>query len=284
LKQSFKNSIKHSIQKITLKFSVTRIGRVVNDIVIEDVMNRVQRVQHNDIEMKFAAPNIISGSRAESFSTKEPETLEWIESIPEASILWDIGANVGLYSVYAAILKKCQVIAIEPSIFNLELLARNIYLNKLQEQISILPIALSDSLGFNIMKMTSTEWGGALSTFGKNIGEDGGAISEIFSYQMMGITIDDAISKLKIPKPDYIKMDVDGIEHFILKGGTNTLGEISGILIEINDDFKDQSKESKEILEDMGLVLVEKRHGVKFDDKNSRFHHTYNQIWTRKEE
>ena len=42
--------------------------------------------------------------------------------------------------------------------------------------------------------------------------------------------------------PDYIKIDVDGIEHLILEGGKETLKnkKIKSILIEINENFEDQ--------------------------------------------
>ena len=79
--------------------------------------------------------------------------------MPSESVLWDIGANVGLYSVYAAKKHNCKIWAFEPSVFNLELLARNIYLNELTNNICIVPIALSDKLGSSQMHMTSSEWG-----------------------------------------------------------------------------------------------------------------------------
>ena len=73
----------------------------------------------------------------------------------------DVGANVGLYSIYAAKKKNLQVIAFEPSVFNLELLARNLFLNDLQDHVTIAPFALSDGLGTSVMHMTTTEWGGS---------------------------------------------------------------------------------------------------------------------------
>ena len=69
--------------------------------------------------------------RANTFSSKEPETLEWIDSMQKKSILWDVGANVGTYSCYAAKKMELQVFAFEPSVFNLSLLAQNIYMNNL---------------------------------------------------------------------------------------------------------------------------------------------------------
>src|SRR3990167_8176822 len=110
-------------------------------------------------------PNALCHYRAKTFSTKEPETLQWIDNIPEKSVFWDIGANIGLYSLYAAKRRHCRVWAFEPSVFNLELLARNIFLNKLTYQICIVPIALNEELSENLIRMTTTDWSGALSTF-----------------------------------------------------------------------------------------------------------------------
>ena len=50
-------------------------------------------------------PNWITLYRAESFSEKEPETLAWIDNFDRDSVFWDIGANVGLYSIAAPYLR-----------------------------------------------------------------------------------------------------------------------------------------------------------------------------------
>ena len=146
-------------------------------------MSRVKEVSHDGLILKFSVPNALNRYRVESFSTKEPETLKWIDCFPKNTVLWDIGANVGLYSIYAAKKKNCRVVAFEPSVFNLELLARNLFMNNLQDQVTIAPIALSDGLRASLMRMTTTEWGGALSTFGKEVGWDGGSIKEVLPFK-----------------------------------------------------------------------------------------------------
>ena len=55
--------------------------------------------------------------RIKTYATKEPETLQWIDEFEKGSVLWDIGANIGLYSLYAAKSRQCRVIAFEPSVF-----------------------------------------------------------------------------------------------------------------------------------------------------------------------
>ena len=284
----FKQFIKKLIISITHSLSKTRVGILVGLTLFEEVrervlkkylMNNVKSINHNGIEMQFSVPNQLNKFRVDTFSTKEPETLDWIDSFAEDSILWDIGANIGLFSVYAAKSKKCKVFAFEPSVFNLELLARNINLNNLNEQILIMPIALSETISLDQMRFTSTDWGGALSTFGKDIGWDGKSISDIFSFKTISCSMDQAASFFKLPLPDHIKIDVDGIEHFILQGGKNILKSVNSVLIEINDDFKDQALCAKEFLKDAGLSFKEKKHSPMF--KNSRFSSFYNQIWSR---
>lgn len=256
-------------------------GAYIMDHVLYYTMNGVSKVVHNNTELLFCTPNRLCDYRSKSFSEKEPETLAWINSLEKNSILWDIGANVGLYSVYAAKARDCSVFSFEPSVFNLEILARNIYLNNLTEKIVIVPLPLNNKIGFSNLRMTSTDWGGALSSFDHDLGFDGNKIEQIFEYKLVGIDMDSALNLLNIPQPDYIKMDVDGIEHFILKGGMTVLKNVKSVIIEINDDFNDQATQCSILLENAGLKLVEKKHGQIFEQSNSVFNHCYNQIWKR---
>jgi len=281
VKAQIKKLVKKGIRSIVNLASKTRIGEYFETMLVNSAMERVVRVSHEGMSLRFSAPNALSKYRYETFSSKEPETLEWINQIPEGAVLWDIGANVGLYSVYAAKKRKCKIWAFEPSVFNLELLARNIYLNDLSNSICIIPMALSDRLGSSQMRMTTTEWGGALSTFGQEFGWDGEAIRPVFDFQTIGLTMKDAVERMDIPIPDYIKMDVDGLEHYILKGGADVLRNVNGILIEVNDDFHEQAEQCQRLLSEAGLMLKEKRHSEIIIGSTAGFQNTYNQIWIR---
>ena len=131
------------------------------------------------------------------------------------------------------------------------------------------------------MRLTTTEWGGAQSSYGASIGWDGKPIKDIFTFNTVGLSMDQANSIMKIPQPDYIKMDVDGIEHIILANGEKVLKKIKSILVEINDDFSEQSKKAKIYLEKAGLKLDKKLHSEIFDNSPSGFSNTFNQIWVR---
>ncbi len=281
-----KNIIIALIEKISRLFSkvfyITRIGRLVIDTITIQAMDRKVKVNYNGESYFFTSPNYLNHWRIKTFYLKEPETLQWInDNINKDSIFWDIGANVGLYSVYAAKTANCSVYSFEPSVFNLELLSRNIYSNGLVEKITILPFPLTSSIEFSKLNLTTTTWGGAISTFGQNaIGYDGKVMKKNFEFKTIGLTIDKAVNLLNVPNPDYIKIDVDGIEHLILSGGTNVLKTVKSVLIEINDDFKEQSDMASKILKESGLKLSQKLHSDLVENM-SGFERTYNQIWIR---
>lgn len=281
MKSPVKDIMKTTIRALVTTSSRTQVGKYLLKQLLSTAMEEVREISYNGMKLKFAAPNSLCDWRARTFSTKEPETLEWIDSIPEGSILWDVGANIGLYSVYAAKKRKCMVWAFEPSVFNLELLARNIFANGLKDQVCIVPVAFSDRLGASPLHLTTTEWGGALSTFGQDFGWDGKIIRKVFEFKTMGLRMEDALQRLAIPQPDYIKMDVDGLEHMILKGGICVLKNIKGILIEINDDFHEQADQCRHLLNNAGLVLKEKRHSEMIAGSTTGFQNSYNQIWVR---
>src|SRR5210317_2218670 len=96
-------------------------------------------------EIKFFVPNQLLVWRVDTYFTKEPETLKWIDSFQEQEkeqenlIFWDIGANIGLYSIYNSLKHpKSTTIAFEPSSSNLRVLTRNISINSLEENIKII--------------------------------------------------------------------------------------------------------------------------------------------------
>jgi FkbM family methyltransferase len=272
IKKFFRSAIRVAMD-IAVK---TAVGRYLFEQVLSTALNRTSTVKHNGLSLTFAAPNSMNHFRVETFSTKEPETLEWIDRMERGSLVWDIGANVGLYSCYAAKARGCTVWAFEPSVFNLELLARNIFLNDLTPQVVIVPLPLSDRLATSTLNMSMTEWGGAMSTFGESYTHDGNPLVKVFEFRTLGLSMDDAVTRLDMAQPDYIKMDVDGIEHLILKGGLAVLSRVKGVLIEINEEFTKQSVDSFKYLSEAGLELVEKRHSEMFTNTI-----VFNQIWRR---
>ena len=238
----------------------------------------------NKVELQIYTPNALCAFRAETFSTKEPETLEWIEEFgANGAVFFDIGANIGLYSIYHSVLNKGKVIAFEPSFFNLKLLAKNININSTHDFITVITTPLTSHNSANNFKYEDDTEGGALSAFGVNFGYDGKSINSSLSVKVIGSSLDSLIENQTIENsPNLVKIDVDGIEHLILSGAVNTLKNKNcrSVLVEVNEDFLEQSIEVKRILEDCGFVLRDKLHGNMFDSSEN-FSKTYNQIWVR---
>lgn len=275
-----KNALKILLEKLVSLFAGTVVGRYVYPLFSQAAVTSVLAAP-GDSKLRFHVPNAVNRYRVETFLTKEPETLEWLDRIPRGSVVWDIGANVGLYTCYAAGVRGCSVFAFEPSVLNLELLARNVHVNALSEQVTIVPLPLADQLCFSTLNMSSMEWGGAKSTFKESYGHDGKQMAPVFKVPTIGLSMVDAVELLKVPRPDYIKMDVDGIEHLILGAGGNVLRGAKEVLVEINDEFREQADLARRYLQDAGFKLFEKRHASEFDDSDSSASTTFNQIWIR---
>lgn len=107
------------------------------DFLSRHVSQSTAKIRHNNIDMTFYTPNALCQYRADTFSSKEPETLDWLDRFGRGGVLFDIGANIGLYSVYYAKSQQASVCAFEPSVFNLGLLVKNININNLQAKIKV---------------------------------------------------------------------------------------------------------------------------------------------------
>ena len=73
--------------------------------------------------------------------------------------------------------------------------------------------------------MNNPEYSSALSSFSHKYDQNDKFMNTNFKYKILGINGSDFINKLNLPKPDYIKIDVDGAEHLIIKGFDNNVFE-----------------------------------------------------------
>ena len=250
--------------------------------LIDYIDNDINFVKHESTNFKLYTPNRICNWRHTTFSTKEPEMSEWIEEYG-GGVFFDIGANIGIYSLFYTQIKEGNVYSFEPSVFNLRQLAKNISVNKLSERITIVSNPLSETTGIAKFINGSADEGGAMSAFGVKYGYNGEPIISDITYSVLGFSLDDLFEKNVLTEtPSLIKIDVDGIEHLILKGATKTLQseKLRSLFIEVNDDFKEQAHQVKNILESAGFALKEKRHSEMVDG-SELFGRTYNQIWVR---
>jgi len=169
--------------------------------------------------LRFYCPGVLPEYRARTLLTKEPETIEWLNSMGKGEVLWDIGANVGIYSLYAA-QRGVAVQAFEPAPGNYYLLHRNIELNHLDHLIDSYCLAFNDESRLDAFHMSTTDLGGSTSSFGEPTDWKGETYVAKFKQSMIGFTVDGFIAQFAPPRPHHIKIDVDGIEHvdYVWKG------------------------------------------------------------------
>ncbi len=182
--------------------------------------------------MKIATPNFQCAWRVDTFWDKEPDTLEWIATFNEGAIFVDVGANIGLYSLWAAITRQARVWAFEPEALNFAELNRNIALNKVS--VAAYPIALSDEAKISSLYLSGTQAGGSCHTFGEKL--DSNLQKGTFKYRQGSVSarLDDLISDGIVLRPDHIKIDVDGLEHKVYAGARNAILNAKSVMIEIN--------------------------------------------------
>ena len=263
---------------LSVIFTSGRFGLILGEKISKSMKKKTRVIVHQSVDLKLFVPDELNDWRAITFASKEPETLAWIDTFENSSVFWDVGANIGLYSIYAAQKKSCKVVAIEPSIFNLEILAKNIALNKAERLVTIFPIALTNQNSQGLFSMSSDEVGGALSTFGKEYGYDGKKLDFKFQFQGIGMRMDNAVDLWGLDQPDYVKVDVDGIEHLVLEGFGEKLKKVKSLLIEVNKDFKEQAAAIEHLMikHDFNLLTEHPLTSLNIAGQ------TFNQIWVKR--
>ena len=222
--------------------------------------------------------------RANTLFQKEPETIEWVDSFEPGSVFYDIGANMGVYTIYAGVRgNAATVFAFEPESANYALLNKNVAANGLENRVTCLNIALSDTVGLDYLHLSGLEVGSSCHSFGGKSQETAGEKMAPFKQGAISYSIDEFIETFNPPFPNYIKVDVDGLEDKIVSGAKKTLKDprVKSILMEIDESASGKSPLADQIIS-LGYVLLRKAntqlHNRGGDDR------VYNCIFVRKEE
>lgn len=147
--------------------------------------------------------------------------------VHEDSVVWDIGANMGIFSFPAAFkAKRGFVLAIEPDPFNQLLLQRTrTHWQNADFKVAILPAAISHEVGTAVLKIP-VRGRSANSLMGAVEGTQMGGVRETLT--VMTVTLDWLLERF--PSPDFIKCDAEGAEAWILQGATNLLANVRPVI------------------------------------------------------
>lgn len=280
-------SIKYKILRIVTRLFSALIfltGRTNSAFIKSFLAQELAPIYKVDIEhgaIKFFCPGTLPLNRARTLLTKEPETIDWINSIKKDEVLWDIGANIGIYSLFAAS-KKISTYSFEPFPGNYYLLSKNIEINEYSNYISAFCIAFSEKTGIDEFYMEDTGLGTAEHSFSVQTDWRGEEKQYKNSQKVIGFSIDDFIQYFHPEFPNHLKIDVDGIEDSVLFGAKKTLNDkrLKSILIELDVSRAGYYEGVKQFLADSGFTLTSKRHAPIYDE--SEYSDVYNHVFSKK--
>ncbi len=178
--------------------------------------------------------------RANSFNEKEPDTLDWIDAwFQPGETIYDVGANIGQYSLYAAqkLNGRARILAFEPEALNHAKLNRNILLNDLGEVVTAYPRRCIGPHGHSALLFVP--------------------FAPENRQGAMAVSLDDLTGRFGLPFPDHVKIDVDGIEDRIVAGASRTLEDVrlKTVLIEVFM-FEDVARKIETVFFERGFGLA----------------------------
>lgn len=213
------------------------------DLTLEDYEKLDPRasLEHEGVRMEFYTPNSFTLWRVQSIYEKEPWTLEWLADIDPGEVLLDCGANVGMYTVWAAATRRARVVAFEPESQNYAILNRNILLNNLADRVTAYCMGLSDTSGLSTLHMADLRAGGSCHALGEALDYKHDPLPTQFRQGCVASTLDELVRTGAVPVPNHIKIDVDGFEPKVVAGARQTLDNraVVSLLIETNQNLAD---------------------------------------------
>jgi len=198
-------------------------------------------LDYEGVHVVYATPSIVTKWRVDTLFKKEPVTIDWIASFQPGEVLVDVGANIGLYTIWAAKTRRVRVFAFEPEAENYALLNRNILLNGLEAQVKAYCVGLSDASGFSELHLAATGAGESRHALGEPLDVHYKSMQPAFSQGCVAARLDDLVTIGALPVPDHVKIDVDGIEPKVIAGARGVLADrkVRSLLIEINRNLPD---------------------------------------------
>ena len=238
------------IKKKIKQLLVNLINLITSKIkVFPDQFKKVYNIEFQGVKIFFIPKNDVTYRRWKVFERngKEKNTIDWIETFEKNSIFFDIGANIGVFSIYAALKKKVEVYAFEPEPNSFIDLFNAIQVNKANVIPMLVP--LTDQANCNFFNLSKNfEAASSGHKFGNKDNKK-------LSYAVCADSIDNLILNKKIPQPNYIKIDVDGLEEKVISGLDTVIkgNTLKSILIEFM--YEEQKNFYKDYLKKNGYFL-----------------------------
>ena len=195
----------------------------------------LKQIKIDNVSFKIYINNSHELNRALTFNTKEEDTLAWLKNNPGLDLV-DIGANVGIYSLYfAKISENSQIYSFEPDASSFTSLVKNISTNS-TSNIKAFCIAIGSKKGFYEMNFYDFAAGAGAGSIDSEYIFTNAKDKKKYVQQTFCETLDNCSEELIFTENCLVKIDVDGPEYEIIKSGKNFLSsnKVKSVMIEIN--------------------------------------------------
>jgi FkbM family methyltransferase len=179
-----------------------------------------------------------------ALGTSEPRVQEFFATaLRPGMVFWDVGANVGFFTVLAARLvgPDGHVVAIEPMPENLRALRHNVALNNLTNVIVVPCAAAARREQLRMLRGHEPTWSRVACNGEGDAGEP-----------VQGEPLDALPARFGVAPPDVVKLDVEGAECDALAGMAELLGEKRPVIVA---EMHGRSAEFARVLRAHGYVL-----------------------------
>lgn len=192
----------------------------------------------------FETTNSVEDYRAHKLGGERELVEQYVGLVDEGMDIWDVGANIGVFSLFAA-RASAQVHSFEPDPKFAERLKRNVYLNGWEDSVTIHEMALSDS-------------NGETTLYTDGVGGMSPGLSKSDDETRNEVTVDQRRGDgLEIRTPDLLKIDVEGAEARVVRGMTGILDRVDTVMVEIHPTmlprFGDSPEDVTDVLESHGF-------------------------------
>lgn len=166
----------------------------------------------------------------------EPVTTKWFRVEPN-DVVVDVGAHIGRYTLMAAT-KASKVVAVEPDPSNFRLLETNVALNGFTNVV-LIPGALSSSRGTRLLRLAGRVNTG-ISSISENEGSPGTVSNGPAQVRVQTDTLDHLVEVHGLVRIDWLKIDVEGHEVDVLRGGLAALKITRRLMLEVTDQTQER--------------------------------------------
>jgi len=237
--------IRRIISKIVIKiiFFIFKDGALRNSLL--QLLKSYIEIKVNDNVLKFKDGNERLYLFLKVQFIVQKDLVNWIDTFNNKDIFYDIGSNIGMFSIYAA-KKKIKTYCFEPHYSNLDDLQHNIYLNKVEDYINVVPLPLNETVkkvSIDLRDLTSSSARNEISHLKSDYNNE---LKSVLRLNTISFSIKHLIQNNLILPPTKVKLDVDGVEFLILKGFEDLLSNVDEILLELYEKDYDYWKYFKE--------------------------------------